>query len=488
MRRPEWELAELDGVGQAELVQAGTVTPRELAEAALLRIEALDGELNSVIWKMDDLDAQLDRIDNQSTSYQLPGVPTLLKDQRTHYKGAPQWDGSRLLEGVVAGHDSELVIRMRDLGLTFLGKSASSEFGNGNEATLRGPSHNPWNTEMSTGGSSAGAGAAVAARLVPIAQGSDSGGSIRWPAAWCGLFGMKPSRARNPLGPDGSEGTAGLPVSHVLTWSVRDSAVVLDGICGTDTGAPFLAPTKIGSYYESAQQDPKPLRIGFSLESPDGQPVDLECVAATRAAAKLCEELGHHVEEAVPSYDAAALVREFDVLTWDSNAATADAWRRKLGREATDRDIEPLTWMLMERGRGRTASDHINSVGNLRQTARHAARFFGDYDIFLSPTTPTPPVNSALLTPTADNVDEVWMKRELGGAAFLLLANVTGHPAMSVPLHWTPDGLPVGAHFMAGSGREDVLFQLAGQLERAQPWQHRVPPMVEALRAGAASI
>jgi len=481
-----WELADYDGIGQAELIRSGQVSARELAQAALERIEQVDPLLCSVVWLMQDLDSQLDQLTPDRHGAPLSGVPTLLKDLGADYAGAPERCGSRFTTDFVPDGDSELVARMQRAGLVIVGKSSTSEFGNANEVTLPGPTHNPWNRALSTGGSSAGAGAAVAARLVPLAHGSDGGGSIRWPAAWCGLFGLKPTRGRNPFGPHGSEGCAGLPVAHVLSWSVRDSAAALDALSGPDVGAPFRAPEPERPFLADLPRPPGQLRIGYCLQAPDRRPVDDDSRAAAALAARLCEELGHIVEPAEPVYDVPGIVREFEALTWDSNAANIDAWEQRLRRKATEDDIEPLTWMLTARGRRRSASDHINSVNRLRRISREAVRFFEDYDLFLTPTNPSAARPHAELTPTAANVDEVW-ERELGGGIFLLLGNISGHPAMSVPLYWSAAGLPVGSHFMARHGREDVLLRLAAQLEQACAWGSRRPLLPGAAQTPAAT-
>jgi len=479
MSTPHWELARLDALAQAELVDRGELTARELVEAAIKRIDDLDSSLGSVAWRMDDVDRQLDGLPLGSSP--LHGVPTLLKDAGVCYAGAPRWDGSRFVGGVVDGHDSELVTRMRRAGLVFVGKSTSSEFANSNETSWPGPTNNPWAPERSTGGSSAGAGAAVAARLVPIAHGSDAGGSIRWPAAWCAVFGLKPTRARVPLGPDRTEGCGGLVVAHVLTVSVRDSAAALDALSGPDLGSPYALPSNgHGSYLKNAARDPERLRIGLLTESPDGRPVDKACRDAVIATAELCEQLGHDVEEAAPDYDVETLVREFEGITWDANAAGLDALEEAFGRTATEADFDPITWWLIQRGRTRSASEHVNGVARLQRVARAAAAFFADFDLLLSPTNPTPPARHEELSPSPEEVETVWAERELGGGIFLLLANITGQPAMSVPLWWTPEGLPVGSHFMGRFGREDVLLALGGQLERARPWADRIPAITPA--------
>jgi len=475
-----WELAKLDALGQAALVRAGDASPRELAEAALERIDELDPLLGSVVWRMQDIDRQLAQLTAKQPDGPLFGVPTLLKDIGAHYTGAPQRLGSRFIPAIVSDHDSEFVVRVRQAGLTIVGKSATSEFANSGETTLPGPTHNPWDLDRSTSGSSTGSAAAVAAGLVPIAHGSDSGGSIRLPAGWCGLFGLKPSRARNPYGPDGTEGCAGLSAAHMLSRSVRDSAAALDALAGPDVGAPFLAPPPPDSFLAEVSRDPGRLRIGWTAAAPLGLPVDDACRVAVESTARLCEQLGHVVEEATPAYDEASFFREFEYLTFDDNVASIEAWEQRLGRKATDADIEPLTWYLLERGRPRTASEHVNGVSQLRRVARDAAAFFQTFDVFLTPTNPTLPALHQELTPTADNVEHMW-EVELGGGYFTIPANVLGTPAMSVPLDWSQDGLPIGSHFTAAMGREDLLLRLAGQLEAARPWAQRWPPVTRPL-------
>ncbi len=482
-----WSLAELDGMAQAALVLAGDVSARELAEAALARVDDLDPALGSVVWRMADIDRQLEQLAARRPNGPLFGVPTLLKDIGADYAGAPQRLGSRFIPASPSDHDSELVVRLRRAGLTMIGKSATSEFANSGETTLPGPTNNPWQLDRSTSGSSTGSAAAVAAGLVPIAHGSDSGGSIRLPAGWCGLFGLKPSRGRNPYGPDGSEGCAGLSAAHMLTRSVRDSAAALDVLAGPDVGAPFLAPAAPASFLAEVSRDPGRLRIGWTGRAPQGVPVDEACRSAVSSTARLCEELGHVVEEASPAYDEESLFREFEYLTFDASVAAIEEWETRLGAVATDADIEPLTWYLIERGRPRTAGEHINGVSRLRRVARDAAAFFEAYDLFLTPTNPTLPALHEQLTPTADDVEQVWAV-ELDGGCFTILANVLGTPAMSVPLDWSADGLPIGSHFTAAPGREDVLLRLAGQLEAARPWAQRWPPVTRPpLGAGRAA-
>jgi amidase len=468
-----WELAELDGLGQAELVRRGQASVAELVGAAQQRLADVNGALNAVVLPINDIDEQVAAAQAGGSLPPFAGVPTLLKDLGAEYRGSPQTDGSRFVRGFTGAEDSTIVTRMKSAGMIFIGRSGSSEFGAESETTLFGPTRNPWDVSRSTGGSSAGAAAAVASRVVPIAHASDTGGSIRGPAARCGLFGLKPTRGRNPLGPERSDTCAGLGVAHVLTWSVRDSAAALDAISGPEPGSFSVPPAAPGSYLGAAGQDPPPLRIGVSLDSPDEQGVDEECRAAVRRTAELCERLGHRVEEAAPSYDGMSLVRAFDGVICDLTAARAQAWAFALDTPLRLDDFTPAVRLLIRRGQGRTALDHHGSVTQLQRSAREVAAFFADYDMFLTPTTPTPAIRHPA-APDERTVAEYW-DREVGKGTFMLLANVTGQPAMSVPLFRSGGGLPVGSQFLARFGREDTLFRLAGQLERSHPWKEAWP-------------
>ncbi len=318
----------------------------------------------------------------------------------------------------VPEHDSTFVSRMKSAGFAILGRSSSSEFGNQNETTLHGPTNNPWDRTRSTGGSSAGSAASVAARLVPLAHGSDGGGSIRLPASWCGVFGLKPTRGRNPFGPDETEGCGDLLVDHVLTWSVRDSAAALDAISGPDAGAVSVPPRQAGSFVEHVSQDPPRLRIGFATATPMGLPSEPACRDALLEAATLCEELGHVVEEASPAYDAATLLDEFDGIWADMNAANVTEWSRMLKKELTLEDLGETTRFMIERGLARTAVQHMTGVARMQRVARDAAEFFATYDMWLTPTAPTVAQPHEALTP--DKVDFAdFCEREGETGAFL---------------------------------------------------------------------
>jgi amidase len=478
-----WELAELDGLGQAELVRRRQVSVAELVRAALQRVADVNAALNAVVSPIGDIDEQVAAIVSSPDRAPFLGVPTLLKDLGAQYKGSPQSDGSRFVRGFVGTEDSTIVTRMKSAGMIFIGRSGSSEFGAESETTLYGPTNNPWDESRSTGGSSAGAAAAVASRIVPVAHATDTGGSIRGPAARCGIFGLKPTRGRNPLGPERSDTCAGLGVAHVLTWSVRDSAAMLDAISGPEPGSFSIPPAPPGSYLEAASEDPRPLRIGVSLDSPDDQSVDEECREAVRRTAELCAQLGHRVEAAAPSYDGRSLVRAFDGILCDLTAARAQSWAALLRKPLGLDDFTPAVRLLIERGQRRTALDHSDSITQLQRSAREVAAFFTDYDIFLTPTTPTAAIPHP--APPDDRTVAQYWDGEVGKGTFMLLANVSGQPAMSVPLHRSSGGLPVGSQFLARFGNEDTLLQLAGQLERSHPWKEAWPRPAGGGRAGA---
>lgn len=469
-----WEIAELDGCAQAELVHKKQVTPVELVEAASQRIKDLNGVLNAIVARIDDTGSQLEALEHTTPEPPFAGVPTLLKDLGAEYPGSTLSAGSQYVDGYVCRETSPIVARMQRAGLIFLGRSNSSEFGVASETTLFGRTNNPWDLERSPGGSSAGAAAAVAARIVPVAHGSDGGGSIRSPASRCGVFGLKPSRGRVPRSPDGHDTTDGLGVEHVLTWSVRDSAALLDCLAGPEPGVAVVPPSREASYAACVQQDPPQLRIAVSVAGAGVVAVDEACAEAAIETGRLCEALGHVVEYDAPEYDVLAMLTAFAGAQSDSNAAAAMRWSRLLGKPLALDELGPVTRFMVERGLARTAIDHIQSVSALRLVSTKIAPFFDSYDVFLTPATPTPPFVHADSAVDGRPLTEYW-DHELGKGLFAIMANVTGRPAMSLPLHLPSQRLPVGSHFTGQLGGEKALFQLAGQLERAQPWGDQWP-------------
>jgi amidase len=400
------------------------------------------------------------------------GVPFLLKDLLAACRGVPMTFGSRLLKGFVPEQDSELVRRLRRAGLVFLGRTNVPEFGllPTTESEFFGPCRNPWDTGRSPGGSSGGSAAAVAAGFVPMAHGNDGGGSIRIPASCCGLFGLKPTRGRNPLGPDIAEGWGGLVAEHALTRTVRDSAALLDATAGPDVGDPYWAPPPAGPFLSEVGADPGRLKIAFSTASDAA--VHPDCVQAVQAAAELCRELGHEVREAAP--DLGHPIAQLKEALFVVMAASLAATLKLVGGRREQ--VEPLSWALAEMGGGIGAADYVLAVQLLQRASRFAAAFFIDTDVFLTPVIAEPPAPLGTFAATAENPLQ-GMQRAAEYAVFTPVANFTGQPAMSVPLHWNSQGLPVGVNFLGRFGDEATLFRLAAQLEEARPWVGRRPPI-----------
>ncbi len=451
------------------------VTPKELLNSAVRQIEARNPAVNAVVNRM--YDKAEAAIAAGLPAGPFTGVPYLLKDLGVYYAGTITSAGSAFFRDATADHDSEIVARMKRAGLVILGKTNTSEFGLSTsvEPELFGPTRNPWNLEFSAGGSSGGAAAAVAAGMLPMAHATDGGGSIRIPASCCGLFGLKPTRARTPLGPDLGEAWSGAGVGHAVTCSVRDSAALLDATAGPDVGDPYWAPPPRGPYMAEVGADPGRLKIAFTTRAWSGHPVHAECVAAVSGAAKLCESLGHSVEEASPIIDEELRGQAQRIVIGANTRTTLEARGKALGREPKPEDVERFTWAAAESGRQFTAADYASSIRALHRIGRVVGNFFGRYDILLTPTQCEPPQRLGVLGP--GNPDsQAYLRTLLGTIAFTSLFNTAGNPAMSVPLHWAADGLPIGVQFAAPFGEEAILFRLAAQLEAAQPWADRRPP------------
>jgi amidase len=469
------EILDLDAIGQAEAVRGGEVSTRELIEATIARIERVNPKLNAVVTPLFD-DARRE-IAQGVLAGPFAGVPFLLKDLLAEYAGSPLTAGSAFLAGYYRSRaDSELVTRYRRAGLVVLGKTNTSEFGilPTTEPRLHGPTRNPWDLGRTPGGSSGGSAAAVAAGMVAMAHGTDAGGSIRCPASCCGVFGLKPTRARNPLGPRYGDLLSGLVVEHALTRSVRDSAMLLDATAGPDVGDPYWAPPAIRPYCEEIATPPGRLSIAFSIATATGVPVHPDCVAAVRDAARLCAALGHEVEEAKFVLDGDVISRGFRTLWSGAAAWMVDASARLTGQTSSSEGFEPLTWALSEMGRHCTVSDYLFAVEDLQRVSREVARFFARHDVWLTPTLSEPPPRLGAFDPEPDNPMR-GLLRAGRFTPFTPLCNITGQPAMSVPLYWNAEGLPIGSHFVGRFGDEATLFRLAAQLEAAQPWAARRP-------------
>ena len=470
------EFERYDGVALAQLVQQREVSPEELLEASIARVEARNPVVNAVVSRL--YDEARAAIKAGLPVGPFTGVPYLLKDLGALYKGAVTSSGSRLFADNRADHDSEITARLKRAGLVIFGKTNTPELGfcPSTEPRLFGATRNPWNLAHSAGGSSGGAAAAVASGMLPMAHASDGGGSIRVPASCCGLFGLKPTRARNPLGPERGEDWGGASTAHAITRTVRDSAALLDATSGPDIGDPYWAPPPAGPFLQEVGRPPGRLRIALATASWNGSPVDPECSAAARAAAALCESLGHHVEEARPQFDGPSLWAAVRVIIGANVCATLEARAKALGRTLGPENVERYTWERVVDARSYTATDYINAIGVAHRAGRDVARFFADHDLILSPTMCQPPFPLGVLDLMSED-GEAYLAAMQASVGFTALFNFTGNPAMSLPLAWSEGGLPIGVQFAAPFGDEATLFRLAAQLEQAQPWGDRRPAL-----------
>jgi len=477
------ELGRLDATAQAKLVQDGEVIPVELVDAAIERFEALGPQLNAIIHPA------LDRARQRAASNDLPdgsfrGVPFAMKDIGGEEAGEPLHAGMRFLKeaGWKASEDSYFTQKIRGAGLVSLGRTNTPELAllPTSEPEAYGATRNPWNLAHSSGGSSGGASAVVAAGIVPAAHASDGGGSIRGPASMCGLVGLKPTRGRNSFGPSVGERWSGFSCEFVVTRSVRDSAALLDVTCGAMPGDPYAAPPPVGSYLEAIARSPGRLRVGLMRDAPRDLDAAPAAVAAVEATAKALEALGHHVEEAHPSAleDPACVANYVRVVT--CNVAFAlDSWGQKVGREVEQKDVEALTWSLAQMGRQLSGVDHLHSLNFVHAFGRRLAAWWEQgFDLLLTPTQADAPPEIGYLTSTPEEPLRAFLRAAPYGV-FTLPYNLSGQPAISVPSHWTEQDLPVGSQLVAASGREDLLLQVAAQLEEATGWTERWPKLVE---------
>lgn len=460
-----------DAVGLAELVRRREVSRGELLDTAAARMAEVNPKVNAVVLDLTEQARQEPERDGP-----LAGVPYLVKDLGAAVAGTPTGSGSRMFaNGPARAEDSALVRAYREAGLVIFGKTNTPEFGllPVTESELSGPARNPWDLSRTAGGSSGGASAAVAAGIVPAAHASDGGGSIRIPAAACGLFGMKPSRGRVSSAPVG-EGWAGASTAHAITRSVRDSAALLDATCRPQTGDPYFLSPPERPFVEAVAREPGRLRIAvFDGALTPGQTLDPECQAAVRDAARLCEQLGHHVEEASLPGDHAAMQAAAAKVIAVSVAALMDSEAERRGRAVADGDVEAATLGNYRRGQKISGPEHLRAVQTLHAFGRDAAALFERFDVFLCSTLGRPAIPVGWIFEQPDEVMDRLFSFMPNTQAF----NNTGQPAMTVPLAWSAAGLPIGVQFVAGVGEEAVLFQLAGQLERARPWFDRIAPL-----------
>ena len=475
-----------DATGLADLVARREVTPGELLDEAIARVQRVNPKINAVVHEAHELAREV--IEAGLPDGPFSGVPFLLKDLSVEMEGTELCNGSSAWVGYQSDHDSELVARYKRAGLAIFGRTTSPEFGltTTTESRVHGETRNPWNVGHTSGGSSGGASAAVAAGIIPVAHATDGGGSIRIPASCCGLFGLKPTRGRTPAGPDVGEGWAGMSTGHTVSWTVRDSAALLDATAGPDVGAPYWAEPSARPYVEEVGRDPGKLRIAVQRRSFTGVDVHADCLAALDDAAKLCASLGHDVEEAqlppLPPTPDGKLPPNLVVIGANIRA-TVRARAAAAGREPTPDDVEPGTWEMVTLSERADAADYADATRGIHAIGRHVARFMQEYDIMLSPTMATPPLEIGRLSLSRE--DRAAYGRDIAKTvAFTALFNASGNPAMSMPLGISSGGLPIGIQFAGRYADESTLFRLAGQLEQAAPWNDR-RPSIQSVSDGA---
>jgi amidase len=463
----------LDATALSSLIANKEVSALELVDSAIERLEKVNGQLNAVVTPMYE-EARAHAI-NHPQGGAFPGVPFLIKDFLAEVEGVRFTEGSAFLGEHIPSRDSELITRFRAAGLLFIGKTNTPEFAIGatTEPHRFGATRNPWNTTLTPGGSSGGSAAAVAARVVPMAHGNDAGGSIRIPASCCGLVGLKPSRGRVTLGPLYGDLFGGIVSELGVTRSIRDMAALLDAVAGPMPGEPYTLPAPERPYAEEFKREPGKLRIGFSAKTPLGDELHPECDRAVRGAAKLCEHLGHEVEERAPDYDAMRLWTNFTTLLASGVSWAMQDWSRRLEKPLAPQDFEPFVWTFGERGRALSATEYLLAVQDVQAEVRKYSPFFELYDLWLTPTLGQPPVPLGTLSYDGDPIE--LRRRTARFSPFTYIANATGQPAISLPLHWSEAGLPIGVHLTARVGEESTLLRIAAQLEQACPWADRYP-------------
>jgi amidase len=484
------DLMHFDALGLGELIRNGEIRPSEMVELTIRRIEQLNPKLNAVIHRFYDQAREIaagcdSRTSDGAHPQPFYGVPFLLKDLIAEYNGAPLNEGSRAVKGYISKLDSELVKRQKAAGLIVVGKTNTPEFGllATTEPELYGPTFNPWDVSRTPGGSSGGSAAAVAAGIVPMAHGNDGGGSIRIPASCCGLFGLKPTRGRNPVGPLFGDLGSGLVHEHAVTRTVRDSAALLDATSGYQPGDPYWAPPKERPFLEEVGRELGRLKIGLLTSVPEGWHADpnvhLDCKNAALDAGRLCESLGHTVEEIdADVLSHSSLSDSFRLMFTCFAGHMVAYWEKELGKSLTREGLEPVTWATYRAGLKRTGADYLGALEDCQRFSRKIAEWYkkGEYDALLSPTLTIPPPKIESFQSTPENpMRPLSVTRDF--VAFTFFCNLTGQPAMSVPLLWNDEGLPMGVQFAGRFGDEATLFRLAAQLEHARPWAKRIPPI-----------
>lgn len=469
-----------DATGLATLVARGEVSPDELLDTALARTEALNPALNAVVLVQEDAARRAIRAGLPQGPFQ--GVPFLLKDLGCEAVDYPSHNGSRLFANTRYARDSAIWERIRATGVVAFGRTTAPEGGVGpatEAAVYGGPTRNPWDLTRTSGGSSGGAGAAVAAGIVPAAHGSDGGGSVRIPASSCGLYGFKPTRARLPDGPYVGEGWAGMAIDGFLTRSVRDTATFLDACAGADPGAPYMAPPLRDSHLAAITRPPRRLRVALCDTTFTGEAIHPDCRAAVLGAARLLESLGHHVEPARPQADVRGMMRAWTRIVACGTALSVRAAITARGHPLAEGDVEAVTLGAIDYAATLSGADYLEAVGQIHAFGREMAAFFNGFDILLSATLAEPPARVGRFAHTTR--DLVHYRTGPGMvfdySPFCAVFNASGQPAASVPLHWTADGLPVGVHLAAAFGEDERLIALCAELEAAAPWSGRRPPI-----------
>src|SRR5512145_647891 len=463
-----------DALGLADLVRRNEVTPRELLDAAIERVEARNPAVNAVVMKLYDYGEKA--IADGLPDGPFRGVPFLMKDLTSAVAGVPMTRGSRFFADTPpSASDSEHVKRLKRAGLVIFGRTNTCEVGLSLtcEPQLYGATKNPWDVSRISGGSSGGAAAAVGARMLPIAHASDGFGSIRAPAASCGLVGLKPTRGRNTFAPVTGEGLGGCSTEHAVSLTVRDSAALLDSTCGPGPGDPYVAPTPTRPYLEEVGVKPQRLRIAWSAAAPNGAAVDAECLRLLAETVELCGGLGHRVEQRDPDIDRAAVVPTFLTLA-SANTVVNLASHPTAGRPPRETEVERITWLTAQTGERITAADYVRATQAAHRLGRQMAAFHDHWDVLLTPGLATLPVKLGWLDMMMDDVDEYW-RRVFAFSPFTVWFNLTGQPALMLPLGQSAGGLPLAVQLIARYGDEATLIRLGAQLEAARPWFDRKP-------------
>ncbi len=470
------EYEEYDALGLAELVRRKEVTPTELLDAAVERVEARNPAVNAVTMKLYDYGRRA--IAEGLPDGPFRGVPFLMKDLTSPVEGVRMTRGSRFFADTPpSGADSEHVKRLKRAGLVIFGRTNTCELGLSLtcEPQLHGPTRNPWNLAHISGGSSGGAAAAVAARMLPIAHASDGFGSIRAPAGCCGLVGLKPTRSRNTFAPFSGEGLGGVSTEHAVTLSIRDSAALLDATRGAGAGDPYVAPPPMGPYLKEVDTDPGRLRIAWTTKTPNGAKIDPECLRVLAETVKLCVDLGHHVEERDPEVEGAAIVPTFLTLA-SANTVVNLASHPTAGRPAREDEVERITWLTAKMGERIGAADYVRATQTAHRLGRQMAAFHGQWDVLLTPGLGSPALKLGWLDMMMDDVDEYW-RRVFDFSPFTVWFNLTGQPGLMLPLAQSAGGLPLAVQLIGRFGDEATLIRLGAQLEAARPWIARKPAL-----------